>query len=314
MSYGKSPQQVVDFLQGVDSSRGWSTWREHHPLSGWLLPGAMVVLASVCNSPADGHAHVPMKILVRICASSLPDFLPRSGVPIIAGRDFNDSDGQKNRSRRDCQSDSRAAHVPQSGCHQSPCLLDRSRAAIRPWDPRRTAPHHRRHRRILTICMSLPESMSPFTPLFKKVPFWRAPFHSHRCESLFSRCAGHPDYSRHFRRSAYRACCHPRRRPRGSAHARPFELTGLRRVRGCRVGHCIGWRRGRAGFLGQRADARIRHPPALGSQPQNLLKGVIAEGAVMAAAGVLAGAALGFVAARLAGSYFLDVRCRAPCP
>jgi len=34
------------------------------------------------------------------------------------------------------------------------------------------------------------------------------------------------------------------------------------------------------------------------------LKGVIAEGAVMAGAGVLAGAAFGFVVARLAGSYF----------
>ena len=32
------------------------------------------------------------------------------------------------------------------------------------------------------------------------------------------------------------------------------------------------------------------------------------EGAVMAGAGVLAGAALGFVAARLAGSYFPDVK------
>jgi putative ABC transport system permease protein len=43
---------------------------------------------------------------------------------------------------------------------------------------------------------------------------------------------------------------------------------------------------------------------ALGSQPRHLLKGVIAEGAVMA----VAGEAFGFVVARLAGSSFLDVK------
>jgi ABC-type antimicrobial peptide transport system permease subunit len=39
-----------------------------------------------------------------------------------------------------------------------------------------------------------------------------------------------------------------------------------------------------------------------------LLTAVIAEGAVMAAAGVAAGAACGYVLARLAGSYFLEVK------
>src|SRR5713226_1368267 len=53
---------------------------------------------------------------------------------------------------------------------------------------------------------------------------------------------------------------------------------------------------------------------ALGSQPRYLLRGVIAEGAVMAAAGVLAGAAFGLVVARLAGSYFLDVKMPGALP
>jgi putative ABC transport system permease protein len=47
---------------------------------------------------------------------------------------------------------------------------------------------------------------------------------------------------------------------------------------------------------------------ALGAQPQNLLKSVIAEGAVMAAAGILAGGILGYVLARLASSYVVDMR------
>jgi putative ABC transport system permease protein len=53
---------------------------------------------------------------------------------------------------------------------------------------------------------------------------------------------------------------------------------------------------------------------ALGSQPQRLLKGVIVEGAVMAGAGVFAGAAFGFVVARLAGSYFFDVKMPGALP
>jgi putative ABC transport system permease protein len=53
---------------------------------------------------------------------------------------------------------------------------------------------------------------------------------------------------------------------------------------------------------------------ALGSQPQQILKGVITEGAVMAALGVLAGAAFGFVAARLAGSYFSEMKMPGALP
>jgi predicted permease len=47
---------------------------------------------------------------------------------------------------------------------------------------------------------------------------------------------------------------------------------------------------------------------ALGAQPQNLLRSVIAEGAVMAATGILAGGILGYVLARLASSYVVDMR------
>ncbi|HVN19243.1 MAG TPA: FtsX-like permease family protein, partial [Dongiaceae bacterium] len=47
---------------------------------------------------------------------------------------------------------------------------------------------------------------------------------------------------------------------------------------------------------------------ALGSKPKDLLRGVIAEGAIMAAAGVLVGSAFGFITARMAGRYFLEVK------
>ena len=45
-----------------------------------------------------------------------------------------------------------------------------------------------------------------------------------------------------------------------------------------------------------------------------LLKGVIAQAAVMTAAGVLAGAAFGYIVARLAGSYFPDMRMPGAAP
>jgi ABC-type antimicrobial peptide transport system permease subunit len=74
---------------------------------------------------------------------------------------------------------------------------------------------------------------------------------------------------------------------------------------------------GVAGVLAFSVSARTREfgiRLALGSEPQVLLKGVIAEGAVMAAAGVLAGAAFGFALARVACRYFLDVKMPGALP
>jgi ABC-type antimicrobial peptide transport system permease subunit len=74
---------------------------------------------------------------------------------------------------------------------------------------------------------------------------------------------------------------------------------------------------GVAGVLAFSVSSRTREfgiRLALGSQPRHLLKGVIAEGVVMAAAGVLAGAAFGYILARLAGSYFPDVKMPGALP
>jgi putative ABC transport system permease protein len=74
---------------------------------------------------------------------------------------------------------------------------------------------------------------------------------------------------------------------------------------------------GVAGVLAFSVSSRTREfgiRLALGSEPQRLLRGVIAEGAVMAALGVLAGAAFGFVVARLAGSFFFAMKMPGPLP
>jgi len=74
---------------------------------------------------------------------------------------------------------------------------------------------------------------------------------------------------------------------------------------------------GVAGVLAFSVSARTREfgiRLALGSQPENILKSVVTEGAVMAGVGVLAGAAFGLVAARVAGSYFGDLKMPGALP
>src|SRR6267142_1184455 len=74
---------------------------------------------------------------------------------------------------------------------------------------------------------------------------------------------------------------------------------------------------GVAGVLAFSVSARTREfgiRLAVGSQPGRLLAGVIGQGAVMAGAGVVAGAALGYVFARVAGGYIPDVRMPSVLP
>jgi len=68
---------------------------------------------------------------------------------------------------------------------------------------------------------------------------------------------------------------------------------------------------GVAGVLAFSVSARTREfgiRLALGARPENLLRRVVTEGVVMAGVGVLAGAAFGLIVARVAGSYFGDLK------
>ena len=74
---------------------------------------------------------------------------------------------------------------------------------------------------------------------------------------------------------------------------------------------------GVAGLLAFSVSARRREfgiRLALGSRPENLLRSVVSEGAIMASAGIFAGALFGFVAARVAGSYFGDLKMPGALP
>jgi predicted permease len=68
---------------------------------------------------------------------------------------------------------------------------------------------------------------------------------------------------------------------------------------------------GVAGVLAFSVSARTREfgiRLAIGSEPRHLLTGVLREGAVIAAAGIVTGVGAGFVLARLVGGYITDVR------
>jgi putative ABC transport system permease protein len=68
---------------------------------------------------------------------------------------------------------------------------------------------------------------------------------------------------------------------------------------------------GVAGVLAFSVSGRIREfgiRLAVGSEPRHLLAGVVREGAAMAVLGLVAGAAGGFLLARVAGGYFEEVR------
>src|SRR5216683_1176138 len=74
---------------------------------------------------------------------------------------------------------------------------------------------------------------------------------------------------------------------------------------------------GVAGVLAFSVSARTREfgvRLAIGAQPRQLLASVIAEGAVMATAGVVAGAACGYVLVRLARSSFEEVQMPGSLP
>lgn len=74
---------------------------------------------------------------------------------------------------------------------------------------------------------------------------------------------------------------------------------------------------GVAGVLAFSVSARTREfgiRLAIGSQPSRLLAGVVTEGAVMAVAGIVAGGLFGYLLARFAGSFLLDMKMPSALP
>src|SRR6266699_63501 len=236
------------------------------------------------------------------------------GVPIIAGRDFNDSDGQKNDS---------VAIVSQTLAQRMFPNQDALNRHVYWTDPVikfipgiSTAPH-----RIIGVTADIDdEHVVPGPSLTVYSPFEEGPIFGGR---LFIHTSANP----------YSLVTPITRIIRDMSVDQPVERAAtLEDVRAevltpdrlntvvfgvfAAVALAIALV-GVAGVLAFSVSARTREfgiRLAIGSQPGDILRGVIAEGAVMAAIGVVAGAACGYVLARLAGSYFEDVRMPSALP
>ena len=97
MSYGKTPQQIVDFykeaMRRIDALPGVNRtafgdvvpWRDSGPGTGGLQ----------FQFSADGHVHSPGVEDPRASSRTIsPGYFAALGVPIVAGRDFNALDGE----------------------------------------------------------------------------------------------------------------------------------------------------------------------------------------------------------------------------
>jgi putative ABC transport system permease protein len=313
MSYGKTPQQVVDFykesIRRVDGLPGVNT-----TAFGMAAPWRDAASSFGMQFSADGHVHVPNEDPRAHFRVISPGFFASLGVPIIAGRDFNDSDGQKN---------DPVAIVSETLAQRMFPNQDAINRHVYWTDPVlqfapgiNAAPH-----RIIGVTADIDdEHVVPEPMVTVYTPFQEGPIFGGR---LFIHTSANPyslvtPVTRIIRQmSADQPIEHAATLEDVRAEVlAPDRLNSLVFGVFAAVALAIALV-GVAAVLAFSVSARTREfgiRLALGSQPRHLLRGVIAEGAVMAAAGVLAGAAFGFVAARLAGSYFLDVKMPGALP
>ncbi|HEY1469274.1 MAG TPA: ADOP family duplicated permease [Candidatus Acidoferrum sp.] len=313
MSYGKTPQQVVDFykesIRRIDALPGvtktafgiFVPWRD----GGFGL-----------QFSADGHVHAPgQEDPIAEFRVISPGFFASLGVPIVAGRDFNDLDGKSK--------DDPVAIVSQTLARRMFPNQDPINRHVYWTDPRAkfapglsVAPH-----RIIGVTADIddihvvPEPTGTIYTPFEEGPIFGGHLFIHTAINPYSLVSPVTRIIREM--SADQPVEHAATLEDVRAEVlAPDRLNSL--VFGVFAGVALAIALvGVAAVLAFSVSARTREfgiRLALGSQPRTLLRSVIVEGALMAAAGVLAGAAFGFVVARLAGSYLLDVKMPGALP
>ena len=188
-----------------------------------------------------------------------PGFFPALGVPIIAGRDFSDAD------RLDGES---VVIVSQSLAQRMFSTSDALNRRLMWSDPvMQFIGVHTKPRRIIGVAADLDDenivpgpAMTVYHPLGQEFGGGRD-VRPHQDGSVRAGAANHANHPRPVAGPAGGAGRDARGRARGSAGAGSPERAGVRRVCRGRAADCRGRRRRRAGVLGERADARVRHPP-----------------------------------------------------
>jgi putative ABC transport system permease protein len=315
MFYGKTPQQVLDFykesIRRVDALPGVNKtafgiavpWRD----AGSFGPGLQF--------SAEGHEGERREEDPRGQLRTIsPGFFAALGVPIIAGRDFNALDGE---------SKEPVAIVSETLAQRMFPNQDAINRHVYWTDPVikfipgiSTQPH-----RIIGVTADIDdEHVVPGPMLTIYSPFEEGPIFGGR---LFIHTSVNP----------YSLVTPVTRIIRDMSAEQPVERAAtLEDVRAevltpdrlntvvfgvfAAVALAIALV-GVAGVLAFSVSARTREfgvRLAIGAQPRQLLASVIAEGAVMATAGVVAGAACGYVLVRLARGSFEDVQMPGSLP
>jgi putative ABC transport system permease protein len=308
ISYGKTPQQVLDFyketirrieaLPGVTKTAfGISVpWRD----AGNFGPGLQF--------SGDGHVRAPGEEDPRANLRAIsPGYFAALGVPIIAGRDFNQLDGKP---------DDPVVIVSQTLAQRMFPNQDPINRHVYWTDPVlkfvpiSSAPH-----RIIGVAADIDdEHVVPGPILTVYNPYEEGPMFG---GSLFVHTSGNP----------YSLVTPITQLIRGMSAEQPVDRAAtLEDVRAeiltpdrlntvvfgvfAAVALAIALV-GVAGVLAFSVSARTREfgiRLAIGSQPSRLLAGVIGEGVIMAVAGIVVGAAGGYALARLAGGLFLNMQ------
>jgi predicted permease len=321
MSFGKTPQQVVDFykeaMRRIDALPGVS-----QTAFGDVVPWRDGSFGTLQFS-GDGHVHAAGVEDPRAQSRSIsPGFFAALGVPIIAGRDFNAlDDNSDNKEPVVIVSQSLAQRMfpNQDAVNRhvywtDPVLQFASGTDVE--KARLMAPH-----RIIGVTADVddqhvvPEPMvTIYTPfddglLFGGRLFVHTSANPYTLVAPVTRVIHDMSADQPVERAATLEDIRAEVLTPDRLNSLVFSVFAAVALAIAVVGV--------AGVLAFSVSARTREfgiRLALGSEPQQLLKGVIAEGTVMAAAGVLAGAAFGFALARLAGGYFPDVKMPGALP
>lgn len=314
IEYGRTPDQILDFyretmrrikaLPGVDSAAVGTNvpWRD----AGNFGPGFQF--------SADGHVRAPGEEDPRARYRTIsPGFFPALGVPLLAGRDFNESD-RRGGEQVVIVSQSLAQRMFPNGDAVNRHMMWTD--PVMKFVDISTAP-----RRIVGVAADVDdENVVPGPALTVYNPFGQEQLWGGR---LFV----------HTRSNPYALVTPITRIIRQMSADQPVERAAtLEDIRAevltpdrlntlvfgvfAAVALAIALV-GVAGVLAFSVSGRTREfgiRLAIGSQPRHLLTSVLAEGVLMAAAGIVAGAALGFVLARLGGSYFEDMRMPGTVP
>jgi putative ABC transport system permease protein len=313
MDYGRSPDQMKAFytealrriaaLPGVDQAAIGTTvpWRDAGRFGAGLA------------FSADGHVRAPGEEDPRARFRTVsPGFFAALGVPIIAGRDFTDADRRGSESVVIVsQSLARRMFPSQDAVNRHMMWTD----PVMKFIDVSPAP-----RRIVGVAADIDdENVVPGPALTIYHPFQQE--------------LGGGRIFVHTRADPYALVAPIRRIIRDMSADQPVERPAtLEDVRAevltpdrlnavvfgvfAAVALAIALV-GVAGVLAFSVSGRTREfgiRLAVGSQPRELLVGVVRDGAVMGTAGVVAGAVCGFALVRLAASYFGDVRTPGALP